>query len=159
MWNERGSSLSRRQALSASSGPTGSPFIATLLVSNRSTASRVSRQVPTVVSGCSAHQAFATSCAACPWTSSGNRTLASAIQVIQVRDIFLFEDLPKLAVGANRNRVTRRQLYRRLSHSLPRRRGLRGQQTTERLGHQVTKRGTALHSRDLGPLHQVIWQI
>lgn len=39
IWNDRGSLFSRPQALSASSGPTGTPFIATLLVSKRSTAS------------------------------------------------------------------------------------------------------------------------
>jgi hypothetical protein len=50
-----------RQAFRASSGPIGAPFMATLLVNSRRTAIRVRRQVPTVASGGSSHQAIATS--------------------------------------------------------------------------------------------------
>jgi DNA-binding transcriptional LysR family regulator len=61
IWNDRGSLLSRPQASSASSGLTGAPFIATLLVRRRRTARRVMRQVPTVPSSCSSHHLLAVS--------------------------------------------------------------------------------------------------
>ena len=43
-----------------------SPFMATRLLARRSTARRVSSQVPTVPSDCCCHHSMATSCATCP---------------------------------------------------------------------------------------------
>lgn len=79
-------------------------------------------------------------------------TLASAIHVIGVRDVFLLKHLPNLAVGTQRDRMIPRQFHRRLPHSLPCRRGFILQHAAQALGNQVAQLRTTLYGRDLSPL-------
>jgi hypothetical protein len=81
------------------------------------------------------------------------------MHVIQVRHIFVLEQLGDFGIGPNRDRVPRRQLDGSLPHPPALRWSLVRQQSPQGFGNEISERGTAPHGRDLGALHEIIREI
>lgn len=79
--------------------------------------------------------------------------------VIQVRHVFLFEQLGNFGIGSNRNRLPGGKLDGGLIHPPALRRTLVRQQLPQGFGNEISQRRAAPDRRDLGALHQIIWQV
>jgi hypothetical protein len=78
---------------------------------------------------------------------------------MEIRNILLRKHFSNFAVRAQRNRMTSRQLYWRLRHSLTFRRNIILEYSAQAFGNQIPQRGATPHGSNLGAFHEIIREI